>query len=106
MVFRNSLSKIVFDSYFKPENFIAFSISSVTLAERQFFFHTKSYVIMQVFFPFLPSADVNLVGWFFLLFLYLLITCSLRFDVGMRQAHIFEVKKGKYKIILIVRGEK
>ena len=61
---------------------------------------------MQIFFPFLPSADVNLVGWFFLLFLYLLITCSLRFDVGMRQAHIFEVKKGKYKIILIVRGEK
>lgn len=61
---------------------------------------------MQVFFPFLPSADVNLVGWFFLLFLYLFITCSLRFDVGMRQAHILEVKKGKYKIILIVWGEK
>lgn len=105
MVLRDSLSKIVFVSYYKPENFIAFSISSVSLAGTTIFL---SYKILCNYagFPFLPSADVNLVGWFFLLFLYLLITCSLRFDVGMRQAHIFEVKKGKYKIILIVRGEK
>lgn len=83
VVFCNLFLKIVFDFYFKLENFIVFFILFVSLVGMIIFFLYKILCNYVGFFFFLLSVDVNLVGWFFFLFLYFLIICFFCFDVGM-----------------------